>query len=107
VGTKAEAPDIKRHLTTFLRDDLALELSEEKTLITQARDERAHFRGYEVHTLHADEKHDHRGQRCINGAIGLRVPGAVIPTHGAKYLQTGKPCHHRQRVNDSAFSIVA
>ena len=107
VGTKAEAEDIKRHLATFLRDDLALELSEEKTLITHARDDRAHFLGYEVHTLHADEKHDHRGQRCINGAIGLRVPVSVIHTHCAKYLQAGKPRHLRQRVNDSAYSIVA
>jgi group II intron reverse transcriptase/maturase len=107
VGTKAEAQDIKRHLATFLRDELALELSEEKTLITHARDERAHFLGYEIHTLHADEKHDHRGQRCINGAIGLRVPVAVIHTHCAQYLQAGKPRHLRQRVNDSAYSIVA
>jgi len=107
VGTKAEAEDIKRHLATFLRDDLALELSEAKTLITHARDERAHFLGYEVHTLHADEKHDYRGQRCINGAIGLRVPVAAIHTHCAKYMQAGKPHHLRQRVNDSAYSIVA
>jgi group II intron reverse transcriptase/maturase len=107
VGTKAEAQAIKRHLTTFLREELALELSEEKTLITQARDERAHFLGYEIHTLHANEKHDQRGQRCINGAIGLRVPGTVIHTHCAKYMQAGKPRHLRQRVNDSAYSIVA
>jgi len=107
VGTKAEAEDIKRHLATFLRDDLALELSDAKTLITHARDERAHFLGYEVHTLHADEKHDYRGQRCINGAIGLRVPVAVIHTHCAQYMQAGKPRHLRQRVNDSAYSIVA
>jgi len=107
VGTKAEAQDIKRQLATFLQEELALELSEEKTLITHARDERAHFLGYEVHTLHADGKHDHRGQRCVNGAIGLRVPVSVIHTHCAKYMQAGKPRHLRQRVNDSAYSIVA
>jgi hypothetical protein len=107
VGTKAEALDIKRHLTTFLQDTLALQLSDEKTLITHAREERAHFLGYEVHTLHADAKHDHRGQRCINGAIGLRVPTTVITTHCAKYTQAGRPRHLPQRVNDSASSIVA
>jgi hypothetical protein len=31
----------------------------------------------------------------------------VIQTHCAKYLQAGKPRHLRQRVNDSAYSIVA
>jgi group II intron reverse transcriptase/maturase len=107
VGTKAEAADSKCHLATFLRDHRALELSEAKTLITHARDERAHFLGYEVPTFHADEKHDHRGQRCLNGAIGLRVPAAVIHTHCAKYRQAGKPRPLRQRVNDSAYSIVA
>lgn len=38
---------------------------------------------YEVYTLQADDKHDYRGQRCINGAIGLRVPSPVIQTHCA------------------------
>jgi hypothetical protein len=107
VGTKAEAQEIKHQLAISLRDKLALELSEEKTLITHARDERAHFLGSEVHTLHADDKHDQRGQRCINGALGLRVPAAVINTHCAKYMRDGKPQHLMQRVNDSAYSIVA
>jgi hypothetical protein len=107
VGPKAEAEDIKRQLAVFLRDELKLELSEEKTLITHARDEVAYFLGYEIHTLHADDKHDHRGQRCINGAMGLRVPARVIQTQCAKYMRRGKPVHLPQRVNDSAYSIVA
>ena len=40
-GPKAEAQDIKRQLAAFLRDELKLELSEEKTLITHARAGRA------------------------------------------------------------------
>ncbi|WP_438453456.1 reverse transcriptase domain-containing protein, partial [Streptomyces asiaticus] len=36
-GPKAEAEEIKEHLAQFLRDDLKLELSPEKTLITHAR----------------------------------------------------------------------
>ena len=39
-GPKAEAEEIKRRLAQFLRDDLKLELSETKTLITHARTER-------------------------------------------------------------------
>lgn len=106
-GPKAEAQVIKRQLAVFLQDELKLELSEEKTLITHARDDAAYFLGYEIHALHADDKHDHRGQRCINGAIGLRVPRQVIQAQCAKYMRRGKPIHLMQRTNDSTYSIVA
>ena len=36
-GPKAEAEEIKRRLAQFLQEDLKLELSETKTLITHAR----------------------------------------------------------------------
>lgn len=107
VGPKSEAQDIKRQLTAYLHDELRLELSGEKTLITHARDGAARFLGYEVHTLHADDHHDHRGQRCINGGIGLRVPKDVIQAQCAKYMRRGKPIHLMQRVNDRTYSIVA
>jgi hypothetical protein len=106
VGTKAEAEDLKRQLTNFLQKELGLELNQEKTLITHAQTEAAHFLGYEVHTLHANHKHDNRGQRCINGSIGLRVPRAVIQTHCAKYMRHGKPIHLMPRVNDEVYSII-
>ncbi len=107
VGSKAEAVEIKQKIATFLREDLKLELSEEKTLVTHARDEVAKFLGYEIHILHADDKHDHRGQRCINGSVGLRVPKSVIKDHCVKYMRSGKPIHLTQRVNDDAYSIVS
>jgi group II intron reverse transcriptase/maturase len=107
VGPKAEAIEIKRQLTEFLRSELILELNQEKTLITHARTDTARFLGYEIHTLHADDKHDHRGQRCINGSIGLRVPAQVINAKCAEYMKRGKPIPLVQRVNDEAYSIVA
>src|SRR5512135_3349511 len=55
-GPKAEAEEIKRRLGQFLRDELKLELSEEKTLITHARTSAARFLGYEIATCHADDK---------------------------------------------------
>lgn len=66
----------------------------------------ARFLGYEVHTLQADGKHDYRGQRCINGSIGLRVPRQVIQAHCTKYMRRGKPIHLMPRVNDSVCSIM-
>ncbi len=107
VGSKSEAVEIKQKIATFLRDELKLELSDEKTLVTHARDETAKFLGYEIHILHPDDKHDHRGQRCINGSVGLKVPKSVIKDHCVKYMRSGKPIHLAQRVSDDAYSIVS
>ena len=71
VGPREEAEDIKRQLGEFLRDHLKLELSQEKTLITHAQTEAAHFLGYEIATQHEDTKHDRLGHRSVNGRIVL------------------------------------
>jgi hypothetical protein len=47
-GPKAEAEEIKQRLAEFLRDELKLELSQDKTLITHARTGAARFLGYEI-----------------------------------------------------------
>jgi group II intron reverse transcriptase/maturase len=107
VGSKSEAVEIKQKIATFLRDELKLELSEEKTLVTHARDEAAKFLGYEIHILHANDKHDQRGQRCINGSVGLRIPRSVINSHCTKYMRSGKAIHLAQRLSDDAYSIVS
>ena len=53
-GPKAEVEEIKQRLAQFLRDDLRLELSKEKTLITHARTGAAKFLGYEITSRHGD-----------------------------------------------------
>jgi hypothetical protein len=55
-GPRSEAEEIKHQLRDFLREELKLELSEEKTLITHARSEAARFLGYEVTTLQEERK---------------------------------------------------
>ena len=45
-GTKAECESIKAEIAQFLSAELKLTLSEEKTLITHAKNEKAHFLGY-------------------------------------------------------------
>ena len=72
-GPKAEAEQIKARLAAFLREDLKLELSEDKTLITHARTSAARFLGYEITVRHDDHKIT-RGRREVNGDIALRVP---------------------------------
>src|SRR5260370_20300129 len=55
-GPKAEAEEIKIRLAAFLREELKLELSQEKTLITHARTGAARLLGYEIVVQHADHK---------------------------------------------------
>jgi len=106
IGPKVEAEEIKLQIARYLLDELRLELSDEKTLVTHARDEVAKFLGYELHCLHANDQHDRRGQRSINGRIGLRVPHRVLNAQCAKYMRRGKPIHLPERLNDDAYSIV-
>jgi group II intron reverse transcriptase/maturase len=106
-GPWEEAKEIKDKLGTFLQGNLKLELSREKTLITHARTEAARFLGYEIVTLDADDKHDHRGQRCINGVPGLKVPVGVIKAKCSQYMQRGKPTQLAARLQDTDFSIIS
>ena len=62
-GPKAEAEEIKQRLAQFLRDDLKLELSQDKTLITHARTGAARFLGYEITVQHNDRARLTHGQR--------------------------------------------
>ncbi len=105
-GPKSEAEEIKRQISTFLRDILRLELSAEKTLITHAKTQAARFLGFEVVMLHADSKHDHRQQRCINGTVRLKIPKDVIMEQCRLYMRKGKAVHRPERLSDDDFSIV-
>ena len=104
-GTKAEAEQIKARLGRFVRDDLKLELSEEKTLVTHARTGAARFLGYEVTVQHGNRKIV-RGRRAVNGSIGLRVPRSVIKAKCARYLQRGKPASRSQLMNTDDHDII-
>lgn len=104
-GTKTEAVGIRNKIAEYLRQELKLELNEEKTLITHAGKGKARFLGYHVHALHCDTKHTD-GQRSINGSIGLRVPYEVIKENRAKYMRKGKPIHRPERLRDEPYSIV-
>lgn len=107
IGSKTEAEEIKRLLREFLHERLDMELSEEKTVITHASTEAAHFLGYEIVTQYADDKHDAHGQRKLNGKIGLRVAEQVVKAKCALYMERGKPIHRTALIDDDDFSIIA
>jgi group II intron reverse transcriptase/maturase len=79
-GPKAEAEEIKTRLATFLREDLTLELSQPKTLITHARTGAARYLGYDITIQHANHKITH-GRRNVNATVGLRVPAGCDQGH--------------------------
>jgi group II intron reverse transcriptase/maturase len=71
IGTKDDAAALRSWLETFLRDELHLELSVEKTLITHAT-KRVRFLGYDVRRW-----------------TGVRIVRFITPTHGTVTRRTG------------------
>jgi hypothetical protein len=104
-GPRSEAETIKARLAEFLREQLKLELSAAKTLITHARTQAARFLGYEI-VVHHNATQRTKGQRSINGSIGLKMPRDVVKSKAAPYMRYGKPVHRMERSHDSPFSIV-
>ena len=104
-GPRAEAEEIKARLAQFLRDELNLELSQDKTLITHARTGAARFLGYEITIQHANEKIS-SGYRGINGVVALRVPRDVVTAKCAPYLMRGKPAPRTPLVNHDDYKII-
>lgn len=115
IGPKSEAEEIKQHLRKFLQEELKLELSEEKTLITHAVSEAARFLGYEVTVMQDDAKRTRRdtdgngtGTMCrsINRGIGLRVPKNILEAKMKRYMKSGKAMHRPELEGESDYTIV-
>lgn len=100
-GTKEEAETIKARISNFLRDELKLEASEEKTLISHAVNEPARFLGYEIKTKFSVEKPQ------TNGYISLRLPKDKLKGYCDRYKKLGKPTHRVYLIDNSDYSIVA
>ena len=105
-GPYAEAETIEQQVGAFLREELALELSATKTLLTHARTGTARFLGYDLSIGHDNQRRDRHGDRTINGIPTLRVPAAVIRAKCRPYMRHGKPVHRPYLVHDAVFSII-
>jgi group II intron reverse transcriptase/maturase len=100
MGSKAEAETIKGKIKEYLATAMKLEMSEEKTLITHARTEKARFLGYEIAAQHSDQR------RTVNGKIELRMPLTFLDDRAKRYMQGGGIIHRAERVNDDDFTII-
>jgi group II intron reverse transcriptase/maturase len=111
IGPKSEAEAIKTAIGTFLRDNLHLTLSEEKTLITHARTERATFLGYAVSVQHRDDKLTQNQnstvkRRSVNGTIRLGLPTGLIAKRAKQYQRDGKTISEATLVFHSDAHII-
>lgn len=88
IGSKSECQAIKADIKEFMTEQLGLELSDEKTLITNAKD-KAKFLGYEIFVRSKAFMHkDSKGvmKRFGNGSVLLHVS---MDTAKAKLLEYG------------------
>jgi len=79
-GSKSDCQDIKAKLSSFLRDTLKLELSEEKTLITNSLD-KARFLNYEIQIRENNKffkRKDGVKQRTGNRGIVLNMSRSTM-----------------------------
>ncbi len=114
VGPRSEAEGIKRQLETYLRDNLKLELSMTKTLVTHGRIEAAQFLGYEVFVMQEDTKrvqvHPTNGtafaKRSVNGKIGLHVPKRVVKEKSQAFTRQGEAVQRAEMTTLSEYEIV-
>ena len=109
IGPKATAQEIKDKIHHFLKEQLHLTLSEEKTLITH-HTRKAKFLGFNLTVNHDKQyiKKDKSGRiwRTRLGRIGLEVPKEIQTRWRRRYCKKGKPATRVQLLNHSIHDII-
>jgi group II intron reverse transcriptase/maturase len=106
VGPKKEAEEIRDRLAEFLKTNLKLNLSMEKTLITHAADEKAKFLGYEITVSKCGSLLADNGIRATNGVIALLMPKKVVSEYRDRYTKEGKITHRAELTVDTDYTIL-
>lgn len=121
IGSKEEATSIKEFLTKYLKDQLDLELSQEKTFITH-NSEKVRFLGYDIFIAQPKnerviEVNHGSGQkvkkRTLTGGVKLSIPHDKLKDFmiGNGYAKdTGKgnwiPIHRPEMLNNEPLEIL-
>lgn len=111
IGPKGEAEQVKAEIGEFLHDQLKLELSTAKTLITHAKTQQARFLGYAVSCYWVNDKLFHFGdgrakQRSINGHVRLGLPPGLVNHHRQSYMRRGKSIHEANLLHYTDANII-
>jgi group II intron reverse transcriptase/maturase len=116
-GSKESAIEIKETIKDFLKEELHLDLSDEKTLITHLENP-IPFLGYVfrmwdeikvMRVLYKNQKHPLK-KRTLSGAIKLEIPEKKIKefalTNGYGNLDNFKIMHRAKLINNSEMEIL-
>jgi Reverse transcriptase (RNA-dependent DNA polymerase) len=103
-GPKKEAERIRDRISDFLRDELSLALSAEKTLITHANG-KAKFLGHEITVTRSNDLIT-GGRRATNGYVSLLMPRSVVTKYEKLYSRGGKLRARPELRNDTDYTIV-
>lgn len=116
-GTKTEVNLMKKTIKQFLKQELLLDLSEEKTLITHMENP-IPFLGYEFHKWNEEKvtrvtyknlKYPMK-KRTLSGAIKLEIPKKTLKSFaietGYGNLETFKITHRANLINNSELEIL-
>jgi group II intron reverse transcriptase/maturase len=111
IGSKNEAGAIKAEIATFLKQNLNLTQSKEKTLITHAKTQKARFLGYAVSIYHVNDKltlNKLSGERTrsINGMVRLGVPKGLVREKIKPFMRNCKVIGSAFLTNLSVAEIV-
>ena len=113
-GTKQEAKEIKQEISEFLKS-VELEMSEEKTLITNVGEERARFLNYQLNRMQDNGKakrvknHPKTGthnRRALNQQIYFAIPEDVTQKWLERVEKDGKVLHRRELLNQSDYDVI-
>jgi Type II intron maturase len=100
-GPKNEAEAIRDQLAEFLRDNLKLDLSIEKTLVTHAATEKAKFLGHELTVTQSSSK------RNTNGNIAILMPQEAVAKILDQYSRGNKITHRPELEPDDDYTIIS
>lgn len=118
IGSKEDCKNIKRDISVFLKNVLRLELSDEKTLITNAKD-RAHFLGFDIRVRNSNQtRRDNMGRlnRSYTAKVVLEIPKDKIRQKLLEYgalevkfvdgKEVWKPKHRNYLKNNDDLEIL-
>lgn len=109
-GSREDAEEVKNWLRTFLKESLKVELSEEKTLITNSKD-KARFLSYEIQRWGGNKvvrQSDGKLQRVATHNLGLFIPKDRVREYVKRYgnPQQWQGKSRTQLFNNSELEIL-
>lgn len=117
IGPKSLAEQVREELAIFLKEELKLELNQQKTVITHLATEQAHFLGYAFKTASPRWRKrnlQHRGSphnivqttKTTSGNITLLMPLKNLSEKLKKYTANGQPACMNALINQPVDHII-